>query len=57
VSPVIRREKRASTSLLQRRLRLGYTGRRGSLIFWNSAAYEIWQAKPRGLLDDLDATV
>ena len=36
---IIRQEKRASTSLLQRRLRLGYTRPRASLIFWNSAVF------------------
>src|SRR2546422_7517392 len=36
---IIRQEKRASTSLLQRRLRLGTRARRASLIFLSSAGF------------------
>ena len=56
---IIRQEKRASTSLLQRRPRLATTARRGSLDILEQRGIlgPGEGAKPREILVDLDAAV
>jgi S-DNA-T family DNA segregation ATPase FtsK/SpoIIIE len=56
---IIRQEKRASTSLLQRRLRLGYTraARIVDILEQRGILGPGEGAKPREILVDLDATV
>jgi S-DNA-T family DNA segregation ATPase FtsK/SpoIIIE len=56
---IIRREKRASTSLLQRRLRLGYTraARIVDILEQRGILGPGEGAKPREILVDLDAAV
>jgi S-DNA-T family DNA segregation ATPase FtsK/SpoIIIE len=56
---IIRQEKRASTSLLQRRLRLGYTraARIVDILEERGILGPGEGAKPREILVDLDATV
>jgi S-DNA-T family DNA segregation ATPase FtsK/SpoIIIE len=56
---IIRQEKRASTSLLQRRLRLGYTraARIVDILEQRGILGPGEGAKPREILVDLDAAV
>jgi len=56
---IIRQEKRASTSLLQRRLRLGYTraARIADILEQRGILGPGEGAKPREILVDLDAAV
>ena len=56
---IIRQEKRASTSLLQRRLRLGYTraARIVDILEQRGSLGPGEGAKPREILVDLDAAV